>query len=111
MLRSVTGPSDPVLEEAVRRLVGRLQPRRIILFGSRARGSTGPDPDYDLLILVDDVTNSRLLETEAYRVLAGLHGAFDVIVRSVEWWDEWWDTPFSIERRIQTEGVTIHDGG
>jgi len=53
----------------------------------------------------------RLLETEAYRALSGLPGSFDVLVRSVQWWSDWWDTPFSLERRIETEGVTVHDGG
>ncbi|MBN1773712.1 MAG: nucleotidyltransferase domain-containing protein [Deltaproteobacteria bacterium] len=104
-------PVDPILAEAVGRLVGALRARRIVLFGSRAWGSVAADADYDLLVPVDDSTNPRLLEAEAYRALAGLPASFDVLVRSVEWWSDWWDTPFSLERRIETEGVTVHDGG
>jgi predicted nucleotidyltransferase len=100
---------DPVLKEAVERIVARLGARRIVLFGSRAWGEAEDESDYDLLVLVDEVENPRILETEAYRALAGLPASFDVLVRSSSWWAQWWDTPFSIERRIETEGVTIHE--
>ncbi len=45
---------DSVLAEIVRRLVDAYQPRRVYLFGSKARGDEGPDSDYDLLIVVAD---------------------------------------------------------
>ena len=99
---------DPVLRKAVERLVTRLSPSRIVLFGSRAWGDAADESDYDLLVLVDEAENPRVLEAEAYRALAGPPASFDVLVRSSSWWAKWWDTPFSIERRIETEGVTIH---
>jgi len=41
--------------DTLRKLLGsRL--KQIILFGSRARGDFSPDSDYDLLIVVDEVT-------------------------------------------------------
>jgi predicted nucleotidyltransferase len=100
---------DPGLKEAVARIVTRLSPSRIVLFGSRAWGEVEDESDYDLLVLVDQADNPRALESEAYRSLAGLPASFDVLVRSSNWWAQWWDTPFSIERRIETEGVTIHE--
>ncbi|MGQ9688336.1 MAG: nucleotidyltransferase domain-containing protein [Desulfobaccales bacterium] len=45
---------DQVLAEMVRRLREAFQPERIYLFGSKARGESGPDSDYDLLIVVPD---------------------------------------------------------
>ena len=33
-----------------------LEPIRVILFGSRARGEAGTDSDWDLLVIVDDDT-------------------------------------------------------
>jgi hypothetical protein len=35
-------------------VVAYFQPRRIILFGSAARGGAGPNSDIDLLVVVDD---------------------------------------------------------
>jgi Integrase core domain/Nucleotidyltransferase domain len=43
---------DPILAEIVRRLIEALQPERIYLFGSRARGEAGADSDYDLMVVV-----------------------------------------------------------
>jgi predicted nucleotidyltransferase len=45
---------EPKLAEIVRRLVAAYQPERIYLFGSAARGDSGPDSDYDLLVIVPD---------------------------------------------------------
>jgi len=45
--------TDDVLQDIVDRLVRCSDPRRIILFGSRARGEAGPDSDVDLLVVED----------------------------------------------------------
>lgn len=104
-----TLPLDPVLAEAKRRIVERFKPTRIYLFGSRAWGKPHADSDYDLLVLVDRVADERRLAGEMSMALWGLSGAFDIIVRTCEWWDEWCDTPCSLEEQIATEGVILHD--
>jgi len=43
------------LAEATRRLVEAAQPRKIILFGSRARGEQREDSDVDLLDVADEL--------------------------------------------------------
>jgi predicted nucleotidyltransferase len=48
--------TDPVLVEAVRRLQELYHPEQIYLFGSTARGESGPDSDYDLMVVVPDST-------------------------------------------------------
>ena len=40
--------------ELLNRVVDYFHPRRIVLFGSRARGEAGPDSDIDLLVILDD---------------------------------------------------------
>jgi uncharacterized protein len=44
-MRQVQDVADRIAEEIV--------PRRIILFGSHARGQAGPDSDVDLLVVTD----------------------------------------------------------
>jgi predicted nucleotidyltransferase len=48
MVQTLVAPQllDPV--------VAFFQPRRVILFGSVARGDAGPDSDIDLLVILDD---------------------------------------------------------
>src|SRR3712207_2831954 len=45
---------DPALDRLVRRIVERIDPVAIHLFGSRATGEADEESDYDLLIVVDD---------------------------------------------------------
>ena len=42
-----------VIEQVVRRLVGALEPRRIILYGSYVHGRPTPDSDLDFLVITD----------------------------------------------------------
>lgn len=61
------------LEEIVRRLIEAYQPERIYLFGSKARGESTPDSDYDLLVVVpDDASEERRDSDLAYRALRDL---------------------------------------
>ena len=43
---------ENLLQEIVRRLVEAVDPARIILFGSRARGEAGPDSDFDVCLVL-----------------------------------------------------------
>ncbi|NIS69053.1 MAG: nucleotidyltransferase domain-containing protein, partial [Proteobacteria bacterium] len=42
---------DQELAEIVRRLIAAYRPERIYLFGSKARGDSGGDSDYDLMVV------------------------------------------------------------
>ena len=45
--------SEPeVIEQLIRRIIELVQPLRIILFGSAARGEMGPDSDIDVLVVM-----------------------------------------------------------
>lgn len=43
--------SERFIDQIRDRLISELNPERIVLFGSRARGEHGPDSDVDLLIV------------------------------------------------------------
>jgi len=72
---------DALLAEIVRRLVGAYQPERIYLFGSTARGDSGPDSDYDLLILVPDEAPAAKKHSDlGYLAMTGLPRSGDFLV-------------------------------
>jgi predicted nucleotidyltransferase len=48
-------------------VVAYFRPRRVILFGSVARGEAGPDSDIDLLVVVDDDTPPEKVAVRAGR--------------------------------------------
>ena len=61
-----------LLDDLVERIVEAVHPRRIILFGSGARGEMGPNSDLDLLVVMKDSTHRRRTEGRLYRELSGL---------------------------------------
>ena len=52
--------AEPLLGEVVRQLVNALQPEQIYLFGSRARGDSQVDSDYDFMVVLPDDTEMVL---------------------------------------------------
>ncbi len=48
------GPTPTLLDGLVRRIRSLIEPKRIVLFGSAARGTMGPDRDLDVLVLAQD---------------------------------------------------------
>jgi len=74
------GPDERVLKELVRRIAESVQPRRIVLFGSAARGEMGPSSDLDVLVVMPDGVHRRKTAQAICRSLSGLGVAKDVVV-------------------------------
>jgi excisionase family DNA binding protein len=70
---------DTWLPAIVGRIVRLVDPVRIILFGSRARGDAREDSDYDVLVILDAVEHRRNTRIAIARELADLPVAADVV--------------------------------
>lgn len=44
---------EPLLDHVTKTIVERFHPKRIMVFGSHARGDAGPDSDLDLFVEMD----------------------------------------------------------
>ena len=78
-----------LIQYIVRKIVQEIQPQKIILFGSYARGDYGGDSDLDLFIMVEDgKESSRLIRRRIDGLLWGRRFPIDLIVRNkqeIEW--------------------------
>ena len=105
MTTTGAAPPAPALPEAVRRLVGRLgaEPsvRRVILFGSRARGDAGPRSDVDLAVDAPDLPPRDWLRLADMTEDADSLLTID-LVRLEE-------APAELRARIEAEGQTLHE--
>lgn len=72
--------TQEILDELVQRIVQAVQPRRIVLFGSAARGQMGRHSDLDVLVVMPDGVHRRETARRIYRALSGLGVAKDVVV-------------------------------
>jgi uncharacterized protein len=101
--------SDPVLNEIVRRLVNAYSPEQIYLFGSNARGTPGPDSDYDLMVIVpDDAPPDRKRSRLGYQALRGTAIAVDVLVWPRQLFDQRIHLPASLPATILHEGILLY---
>ena len=100
---------NPILAEAVRRLVEAYRPERIYLFGSVARGDSGPDSDYDLLIVVpDSASTERRRSRLAYEALRGTGIAADVLVCTSSYFEQRRQLKASLPGTVLREGLLLH---
>jgi predicted nucleotidyltransferase len=100
---------DPVLDQIVARLVEAYQPERIYLFGSKARGESGADSDYDLLLIVpDDAPPERRDSDLGYRALRGTGIGADILVWTRSAFERRRHVVCSLPATVLREGRLIH---
>lgn len=88
---------EDTLALMVDRMVRAFRPLRIILFGSRARGDSRWDSDYDFLVVMPEGTDCKSTTVAIRRVLADVPASKDVLVT----------TPSALERRGQVPGSVL----
>lgn len=99
--------TEEILQEIVRRIVAAVQPKKIILFGSAARGEMGPDSDLDLLV-IKSCLHRRRTAARVERSLIGIGTPTDIIVATPDDIDRYKDTIGLIYRPALREGKTIY---
>ena len=72
------------LDAALERIIAVARPDRVILFGSAARGTAGPNSDLDFLVIKAGIPSRRRVAQAIYRALVGIPAAIDVIVVTPE---------------------------
>jgi predicted nucleotidyltransferase len=77
------------MDEIVRRIVATVHPHKIVLFGSRARGETGPDSDIDLLVIADSDEPRYRRPRRLYGALRDIMLPMDIVVYTPEEVEEW----------------------
>ncbi len=86
---------EQLLREVVARIRRTVDPDRVVLFGSHARGDAGPESDLDILVVAPSALPRWKRTVPLYRALAGLGVPKDVV---------WW-TP---EEITEWRGVRSH---
>ena len=73
-----------LLNYIVEKIVGEINPKEIILFGSRARGEENPSSDVDLFIVQDSEASNKEVRRKIEYLLWGRRFGVDLIVRNPE---------------------------
>ena len=73
-----------LIEYIVNKIAKEIQPEKIILFGSYARGDFDQESDLDLFIIKDGEESSRIMRRKVESLLWGRRFPMDIIVRKPE---------------------------
>jgi len=99
---------ERIIKEMVERIVHRFHPERIILFGSVARGESGPDSDLDLLVVMPVEGSRREKAVEVGVAVNDLPVSKDIIVTTPEDFEWRKELVGTIERPAAREGRLLY---
>ena len=101
--------NQETLKQAAQRLADNFNPKKIILFGSQARGNADKNSDVDLLVVCPIKGNRRVLMVAMDRALRGLGFARDIIVLTPEEFERDRHIPGTVARPAWQEGKVIYE--
>ena len=97
------------IRAAVQRLVAAARPRKIILFGSQARGDARTDSDLDLLVIEAEVRDRVAEMVRLNRVLRGLILPVELLVIGEAEFAGWSGTPGNVYYEALREGRILYE--
>ena len=100
--------ASAVLDDIVRRVVEVAKPQQIVLFGSAARGTMGPDSDVDMLVVKSGRFHRGRLIEAVYRKLRGAGAPVDVVVVTPEELERYRHDPCLIVAPALREGKFVY---
>lgn len=98
------------IKEAVQKIVDFEQPKRVILFGSAARGTTNIHSDVDFLVVTrDEVGSPRRESVRIRQALGSVSMPMDILVISEKRLKELGDRPGLVYREALRNGKVVYD--
>ena len=85
------------------------KPKRIIMFGSQARGEASEDSDLDVMVVEESVPDRAGEMVRLNRLLRSLDIPVDLLVVSAEKFNYWCDTPGNVYFEAATEGEVLYE--
>jgi predicted nucleotidyltransferase len=102
------GDREEQLRGLIAQIVATVQPLRVILFGSAAKGVADADSDFDLLIVMPEGTHRRHTAERLYRTITDVTIPFDLLVATPGDLEKHRDNPGLIYRTVLEEGRTLY---
>jgi uncharacterized protein len=104
-----TTEAQVTIEKMVRLIVEKFDPLKIILFGSYARGTAGPDSDVDLMIIMPVTGSIQEKRLEIRVALNGMGIAKDIAVCTPEQVEKYKDVVGTIIYPVFREGKVLYE--
>lgn len=102
---------ERIILEQCRQVIRRLAPEaRVLLYGSRARGTAAPDSDYDLLVITPAPLAPEVID-QIRDALYELELKYGVVISALFYSEEEWQDPLRrvtpFHREVEQEGIVL----
>ncbi len=104
----VAHQDDELLEHITRTIAERMRPSRIVLFGSRARGTADPDSDYDVMVEMESDLSPPQRAIAIDELFPDRDWSFDILVFTPEEVRRWRDDIGMVLYDIEREGRVLY---
>ena len=101
--------NEPPISEIVEKIVQTFGPRRIVMFGSRARGEGGPDSDLDLMVEMESDRPPRERARAVDALFDHRRWSMDLLVYTPEEVQRARDTLGTLLYTIEREGKVLYE--
>ena len=106
---SRTGVRDDQLAEIVRRVIEAVDPDKIILFGSQARGDARGRSDVDLMIVKASDLPRHRRTAPVHKALCSIGIPTDILWYTPEEIDEWSEVRQHVATQATRQGRTLYE--
>jgi len=102
---------DRIIAEMTKIIADTVHPRRIILFGSRAKNTASPSSDYDFLIISDNLPPNDRYRTMArlWRTLSDFKVPKDFLIYNTTEIERWRRSKNHVIARALNEGKVVYE--
>ncbi len=101
--------AESLLAEIVRRIIRVVDPEKVILFGSRARGDAHPDSDFDLLVIKESTEPRYRRSAPLYTAMADLSAEVELMVYTPEEVSQWSNVKEAFVTTAIREGRVLYE--
>ncbi len=102
---------EATLKSFLRRVLGKYDPLRILLFGSHAAGNAGPDSDLDIMIVMNVEGSTREKANEIDLLMVDRTVPMDFVVITPEQYERQKRVIGTIVYQAEREGQVIYERG
>lgn len=108
-LKIIEKVTDELIQEIVERIVEAVDPEKIIIFGSYARGETHRHSDLDILVIKESELPRYKRSVPVYSALGDIILATDIFVYTPHEIKEWENVPQAFITTIMKDGRVVYE--
>ena len=99
---------DPHIEQIAQRIAEEIQPQKIILFGSHAKGTAQDRSDVDLLLIYDGSLSKSEVHLRVLDLFDPYHFGLDLFILSTEEWEHLKPVANTLAREADETGIVCY---